>query len=404
MENKKKMIFNVLFLFLVFAATIYGVFHGEDLSEIAEILKTVNSYWLLPGVACVIIFIWGESIIIFYMMHTLGIHLKKWKCFLFSSVGFFFSCITPSASGGQPMQAYYMKKKNISIEKRRERTAYLFIAPAAILIIVFCIIPLIASFYISTQKMGVDLSDAEFVGFDNYKKIVGDRRFWQSVGITLKYTAAEIPLQMIIGVVLSALLAKNTRKNKIFRSIYFLPVIASAVTVGVTWQLVLHSNIGIFTYWLKLLGFSDINLLNNTSSAIFVVVFVAIWKTFGISTIILVAAIQNIPESLYEASAIDGAGKLSQFFHVTLPGIMPSFWFLLMTRIIGSLQMFDIVYTLTGGGPSRSTTTLVVYIYDTAFKSLGKTGYATAMSEVLFGFIMIITVIMYTIMNKTSDD
>ena len=81
MENKKKMIFNVLFLFLVFAATLYGVFHGEDLSEIAEILKTVNLYWLLPGVACVIIFIWGESIIIFYMMHTLGIHLKKWNLF-----------------------------------------------------------------------------------------------------------------------------------------------------------------------------------------------------------------------------------------------------------------------------------------------------------------------------------
>ena len=85
------------------------------------------------------------------------------------------------------------KKKNISIEKRRERTAYLFIAPAAILIIAFCIIPLIASFYISTQKMGVDLSAAEFIGFDNYKKIVGDRRFWQSVGITLKNTSAEIP-------------------------------------------------------------------------------------------------------------------------------------------------------------------------------------------------------------------
>ena len=115
MENKKKMIFNVLFLFLVFAATLYGVFHGEDLSEIAEILKTVNLYWLLPGVACVIIFIWGESIIIFYMMHTLGIHLKKWKCFLFSSVGFFFSCITPSATGGQPAQIYYMKKEKIPI-------------------------------------------------------------------------------------------------------------------------------------------------------------------------------------------------------------------------------------------------------------------------------------------------
>ena len=227
------------------------------------------------------------------------------------------------------------KKKNISIEKRRERTAYLFIAPAAILIIIFCIIPLIASFYISTQKMGVDLSDAEFVGFDNYKKIVGDRRFWQSVGITLKYTAAEIPLQMIIGVVLSALLAKNTRKNKIFRSIYFLPVIASAVTVGVTWQLVLHSNIGIFTYWLKLLGFSDINLLNNTSSAIFVVVFVAIWKTFGISTIILVAAIQNIPESLYEASAIDGATEIQHFFKVMLPVCKPIIAVLALWSFVG---------------------------------------------------------------------
>lgn len=295
-------------------------------------------------------------------------------------------------------------RKTISIEKRRERTAYLFIAPAAILLIVFCIIPLIASFYISTQEMGVDLSKAKFVGLANYKKIVSDRKFWQSVVITLKYTVAEIPLQMVIGVVLSALLAKNTLKNKLFRSIYFLPVIASAVTVGVTWQLVLHSNIGIFTYWLKLLGFSNINLLNDTKTAIYVIVFVAIWKTFGISTIILVAAIQNISESLYEASAIDGAGKISQFFHVTLPGIMPSFWFLLMTRIIGSLQMFDLVFTLTGGGPSRSTTTLVVYVYDTAFNSLNKTGYATAMSEVLFAFIMLITVIMYTIMNKTSDD
>ncbi len=295
-------------------------------------------------------------------------------------------------------------KRTLSLEGRKERTAYLFIAPAAVLLIVFCVVPLLASFYISTQQMGVDLSQAKFVGLDNYKKAFSDRRFWQSVVITLKYTAVEIPFQMVIGVLLSAVLAKNTVANKIFRSIYFLPVIASAVTVGVMWQLVLHSNVGIFTYWLKLLGFSDVNLLNNTGTAIYVVVFVAIWKTFGISAIILVAAIQNIPGSLYEAAAIDGAGKVSQFWYVTMPGIMPSFWFLLMTRIIGSLQMFDIVFTMTGGGPSRSTTTLVVYIYEMAFNSLNKTGYATAMSEILFVFIMVITIIMYTIMNKTSDD
>ena len=295
------------------------------------------------------------------------------------------------------------RTRQISYERRLERTAYLFLAPAAILLLLFCIIPLIASFYVSTQDMGVDLSKAQFVGLKNFVKSFSDRRFLQSIGITLRYTGIEVPLQMIIGVLLSALLTRNSVINKLFRSIYFLPVVTSAVTVGVTFQLVMHSNIGIFTYWLKLLGIPDANLLNNTSTAIYVVIFVAIWKTFGISAIILVSAIQNIPESLYEASAIDGAGKAAQFFHVTLPGIMPSFWFLLMTRIIGSLQMFDIVYTMTGGGPSRATTTMVVYIYDTAFNSLNKMGYATAMSELLFAFIMFITIIMYTIMNKTSD-
>lgn len=115
MENKKKMAFNVVFLILVFAGTIYGVFHGEDLGEIARILKTVNLLWLIPGFICVIVFIWGESIIIYYMLRTLGIKSKKWTCFLFSSVGFFFSCITPSASGGQPAQIYYMKKEKIPI-------------------------------------------------------------------------------------------------------------------------------------------------------------------------------------------------------------------------------------------------------------------------------------------------
>lgn len=295
-------------------------------------------------------------------------------------------------------------RPNSRFQRKLERTAYLFIAPAAILLIIFNVIPLFASFWVSLQNMGVDLGQAKFVGFNNFVKAFHDRRLLQSIEISLKYTAIEVPLQMIIGVALSALLAKNTFFNKLIRGIYFLPVVCSAVVVGVTWQLVLHSNIGIFTYWLKQMGFTNVNLLNSPSTALYVVVFVAIWKTFGISTIILVSAIQNIPDSLYEASAIDGAGKMSQFWYVTMPGIMPSFWFLLMTRLIGSLQMFDIVYTLTGGGPSRSTTTMVVYIYDTAFKSMNKTGYATAMSELLFGFIMIITVILYCIMNRTSDD
>lgn len=114
-KNKKKIIFNAVFLLVVFGLTLYGVFHGENLGELWKAIHGTDFRWLLPGIICVVIFIWGESIIIWYMMRSYGIHLKKWTCFLFSNVGFFFSCITPSASGGQPMQIYYMKKEKISI-------------------------------------------------------------------------------------------------------------------------------------------------------------------------------------------------------------------------------------------------------------------------------------------------
>ena len=115
MENKKKLFWEVVFLIVVFVGTVYGVFHGEDLGKSIQIIREVKKIYLLPAVACVVFFIWGESIIIHYLMRTLGTRLKKWTCFLFSSIGFFFSCITPSASGGQPAQIYYMRRKNIPI-------------------------------------------------------------------------------------------------------------------------------------------------------------------------------------------------------------------------------------------------------------------------------------------------
>lgn len=110
MQSKKKMIVNTVFLVAIFALTIYGVFHGEDLGAMMEAMRRADVRWLLPGLLCVVFFIWGESIIIWYMMHSFQIPVKRRTCFLLSSVGFFFSCITPSASGGQPMQLYYMKK------------------------------------------------------------------------------------------------------------------------------------------------------------------------------------------------------------------------------------------------------------------------------------------------------
>lgn len=280
---------------------------------------------------------------------------------------------------------------------------YWFILPAFILLILFNIYPLISSFYISMLDMKVSFDTATFVGLDNFKKIMSDARFFNSLKVTIIFTLIEVPVQMIIGLVMSAILKENTFWNKLFRSIYFIPVVCSSTAIGIMFQVILHSNIGIVSYWLKLIGFHNINLLNTPGVTLVVVVLVSVWRTFGISTIILIGAMQNVSASYYEAAQLDGAGRIRQFFSITLPNIMPSFWFLLMTRVIGSLQVFDLIFMLTDGGPNHTTETLVTYVYERAFDLGNQMGYATAMSEFLFLIIMVITVIQYIIMVKTEN-
>lgn len=284
-----------------------------------------------------------------------------------------------------------------------QHAAYLFILPAAILLFVFNVIPLFASFYISTMNMGISFDTATFVGLANYKEALTDTRFLNSIKVTVLFTIIEVPIQMVMGLFMSALLTKNTITNKLFRSIYFLPIICSATAIGIMFQIILHSNVGIITYWVRQLGFGKVNFLNTPGLTLGVVIAVSVWRTFGISTIILISAMQNVPSDYYEAAEIDGAGKIKQFFSITLPSIMPSFWFLLMTRTIGSLQVFDMIYTLTDGGPNFTTETLVAYAYTKAFDAGSRMGYATAMSEFLFLFIMLITLIQYYVMNKLDN-
>jgi multiple sugar transport system permease protein len=292
----------------------------------------------------------------------------------------------------------------IRIFNRHQSLApYLFLLPAAVLILMFNVLPLLMSFAISTLDMQISFNSAKFVGLRNYIEAFSDRRFINSIGVTLRFTLLELPVQTVLGLFLSALLAKNTMANKIIRSIYFLPIICSATAIGIMWNMILHSNIGLITYWIRAAGFGRVNFLNTTGLALYVVLFVTVWRTFGISIIILVASMQNVPGDYYQAAEIDGAGKIRQFFFITLPSIMPAFWFLLMTRAIGSLQIFDIVYTLTGGGPNFTTETLVTYVYRKAVTMGGNMGYATAISEFLFVFIMFITFIQYRIMTKTEQ-
>lgn len=280
------------------------------------------------------------------------------------------------------------------------RSAYIFLAPSIILLVLFNVIPLLIAFGLSLFDVPMTLNGGTFVGINNFAGAFQDSRFLNSLKITAIFTGLEVPIQVFGALVIAALITKNNVRNKVFRAIYFLPVICSATAVGIMWRMILHSNIGFVTATLQSMGLGKINFLNTPGLTIFVVSFISIWRSFGISAIIYVTAVQQVSPSLYEAAEMDGAGKIRQFFYITAPSIRPTFWYILMTRFAGALQIFDIIYITTNGGPNYTTESTVTYIYSRAFSSSSSMGYASAMSVILFVVIMVVTVLMYRRMNQ----
>lgn len=290
-------------------------------------------------------------------------------------------------------------KKIGKILHSADGSAYYFILPSIILLLVFNVIPLVFSFVLSFCDANMTLDHVSFAGFRNFTRAFGDSRFLNSLKVTILFSVIEVPIQTFGAMIIAAMINKNNGANKLFRAIYFLPVICSATAIGIMWKMILHSNVGFFTYMIQSMGLGKINFFNDPKLTLFVVAFISIWRSFGISAIVYVTAIQNVSSSIYEAAQIDGANKLQQFINVTAPSIRPTFWYILMTRLAGSLQIFDIVYMTTGGGPNFTTESTVTYVYTRAFSSKSEMGYASAMSFILFVVIMIITVFLYKRMN-----
>jgi multiple sugar transport system permease protein len=277
--------------------------------------------------------------------------------------------------------------------------AYLFVMPVVLLLLVFRLIPMVASFVCSFFDMDMFLVGKGFVGLDNYREAIADKRLWNSLFVTLKFTIIEVPVQLIVGLGLAALLTKNSKRNKLFRAVYFLPIVCSATAVAIMWRMFLHSNVGIMTYWLEQIGIKGVNFLNSPSITIYVIIFMSVWRSFGISTVIFVSAMQNVPGELYESADLDGCSRPRQFFAITLPMIKETFSFVLITRFIGSLQIFDLVFTTTDGGPNYTTESLVYSTYVKAFSN-NRMGYGSAVSMFLFVIILAITVVFYAKLYK----
>lgn len=291
-------------------------------------------------------------------------------------------------------------KRFLRYWNQEQHAAYLFLLPALACILFFHLVPMIGSFFISMFDITTALTKAQFVGFKNYLMAFRDVRFTNAMLNTFKFTLVDVPVQIVFALLIAAMLSKQSLLNRLMRSIYFLPIVCSPVAIGIMFQIFLHPTVGWFPYFLTHFGLPKIGFFKDPKIAMYSVIFVSVWRSFGISMTILVASLQGIPTNRYEAAEMDGAGGVQQFFHITIPGIYQTIWFIAITRTIGSLQVFDIVYTITGGGPAYSTETLVSYVYTRAFEQNTQLGYATAMSEWLFLVILVITVALYYVMNK----
>ncbi|OMF30095.1 sugar ABC transporter permease [Paenibacillus sp. FSL H8-0548] len=279
-------------------------------------------------------------------------------------------------------------------------TGSLFILPAFILFAIFIFIPLVYGIMMSFTDYGGFNIKANFIGIRNYTKLLSDDYFLISLKNNFVYTLLFVPLTMLFALFSAIALNNIWHLRKYLRMAFYLPQITSMVSIAIVWGLLFNPLSGPINHILKAIGITNPpEWLMSSQWALFAIVLVAVWKSFGYYMIILLAGIQGIPEHLYESAKLDGAGKFKQFLYITLPGLSPTLFMVLILTIINSFQVFDLVSVMTDGGPGRSTNVLVLRIYQEAFIHY-RMGYAAAMSTVLFLIIMVISLIQFKLEKK----
>ncbi len=270
-------------------------------------------------------------------------------------------------------------------------TGYMYLLPSLIFLASFTVFPVFASFYVSLTKWSL-IGSPEFIGFENYRNLFNDPIFYKTLWHTVYYTLGTVPLSIVFSLLLAVAMNQRIRGITIFRSIYFLPVVSAWVAVAIVWRWIYNPQFGLLNAFLGVFGIPPKNWLGDPKLAMPSVIATAIWKGLGYNMILFLAGLQNISENYYEAAKIDGASKWVQFRHITLPLISPTTFFVLITSIISSFQVFSPIYTMTNGGPVGSTEVLVFYLYENGFRWY-KMGYASSIAWILFLIIFVFTLL-----------
>jgi ABC-type sugar transport system permease subunit len=275
---------------------------------------------------------------------------------------------------------------------------YLFVLPKYLIFAVFMLYPLVRAVILTFQS-GAILQGLDFVGFRNYEKIIHDEIFWRSLRNSAYYTVLVIPTVIAIGIGLATLLNRPIRFRPLFIALLIVPSVASTVAASVIWSYLLRTDGGVFNQILGALGVEPVNWLGTPSLVMPIFVALEVWRGMGFYTILFLAAMQSIPQHLYDAAAIDGATGFQAFRRVTLPLMRPTILFATVMATIWNLQLFDSPYVMTRGGPGYASMTIVMYIHQMAFK-YDSMGFAATMSIVLLLIIMALAMLQLWIFRK----
>ena len=277
---------------------------------------------------------------------------------------------------------------------RREWTAYLFLLPGFLIFSIFTVFALGFTIYLSFHEWEIISVDKPYVGLQNYKDMIHDERFRHAVINTFYFSGAVVPLQMIFGLAIALLLNMGLRGRAFLRTLYYLPCVTPFVVSAIVWKWFYNGDFGVFNFYLIKAGLIDapISFLSDQNLAMPSVIVMTVWGGIGFTMVVYLAGLQSIPEELYEAARVDGAGPWARLRHITIPMLRPTTLFLAVIGIIFAFQQFTQIFVMTRGGPVDKTTTMLFYVYQSAFQFF-EMGYASALAFTLFLMLLVFSVL-----------
>jgi len=277
------------------------------------------------------------------------------------------------------------------LKYREAKLGYLMILPLLTVVLVFIILPVMGTFWISLHRDVTFIPEKPFVGLRNYLRVLSAREFWYSTFVTVSFSFVSVSLETILGLSFALILNERLKGRGVLRAIVLIPWAVPTIISARTWELMYNYSYGLFNWILSILGVSPVNWLGTPISAFFAIVIADVWKTTPFMTLLLLAGLQAIPQDLYEAALIDGASMFERFKSITLPLLKPVLIVALILRTIDALRVFDIIYVLTGGGPGGATTSISLLAFN--YYNLGDYGIGSAISILTFVLVLSFTIV-----------